>query len=521
MSTTAAMVASTLGHLKALGVVDHVLCAGARNAPLVAALTDQASQTGFRLWHHFDERTAAFFALGLAKKQGRPVGVITTSGTAAAELLPAAVEAYYSSIPLVLVTADRPARYRMSGAPQAIEQVGLFGGYASAMIDAQQESDFAKISSWTRSGPIHLNVCLEEPKVGFTPEPIPQIPLRNFLPEGPELCDTVVDTLANWFRAGDRALIILGELPENWQAPVRQFLRESALPFWAEATSGLREIPELMSHNLRSERELMKTPVDRVCRIGGVPSCRFWRELENLPDIEVLSVSPRPWSGLARPSECLMTPTFPTSIPVGKSASRTSSTDIDRLDHLLRRYPKSEPAVMRMLSEIIPSSALVFLGNSLPIREWNLAASFVQGHPHCRANRGANGIDGEIASFLGLACDEGEAWGIFGDLTALYDLNAPAFLAQMPSGQRRLVVVNNGGGRIFSRLPALASLDERARHITENRHQQSFAGWAELWKLAYVRWQAGEEPPTLPESDLVLEIVVDQADSEAFWREWK
>lgn len=521
MSNTATMVASTLGHLKALGVMDHVLCAGARNAPLVAALTDPPTEAEIRIWHHFDERTASFFALGLSKKHGRPVAVITTSGTAAAELLPAAVEAYYSSIPLVLVTADRPARYRMSGAPQAIEQVGLFGRYASVMIDAQQESDFAAITSWTRSGAIHLNICLEEPEVDFFPAPLPQLPLWVPSPEDPELAATVTDTLSDWFSSGDRALVILGELPEEWQEPVRQFLEDSELPYWAEATSGLREVPGLMSRNLHSERDLKKAPVDRVCRIGGVPSCRFWRDLEERPDIEVLSVSTRPWSGLARPSECLITPTFPQAIPVKHGTEWVTPSCEMAFDDLLQKHPRSEPALMRLLSEIIPSAAMVFLGNSLPIREWNLAASFTKEHPHCQANRGANGIDGEIATFMGLACDEVEAWGIFGDLTALYDLNAPALLAQMPPGQRRIVVINNGGGRIFARLPSLAGLDERARRITENRHQQSFAGWAELWNLAYFRWQAGESPPALPTGDLVLEIVVDQAASEAFWKEWK
>lgn len=515
------MVASTLGHLKALGVTDHVLCAGARNAPLVAALTDPSTDSCVRIWHHFDERTASFFALGLAKKNGRPVAVITTSGTAAAELLPAAVEAHYSGVPLVLVTADRPARYRKSGAPQAIEQVGLFGCYASVMIDAQQESDFAAISSWTGSGPIHLNICLEEPEVDIAPAPLPQLPTWLPSPDDPETTVKVTNSLSDWVNTGDRNLVILGELPEDWQAPVRQFLQHTDLPYWAEATSGLREVSSLLSRNVRSERELKQMLVDRVCRIGGVPSCRFWRDLEERPDVEVISVSTRPWSGLARPSACLVTPTFPRSIPVHRVAERNTTGNEMAFETLLQKHPAAEPAMMRQLSEIIPSAALIFLGNSLPIREWNLAASFTRGHPRCRANRGANGIDGEIATFLGLACDEEEAWGIFGDLTALYDLNAPALLAQMTPGQRRIVVINNGGGRIFARLPSLAGLDERARRITENRHQQSFAGWADLWDLPYLRWQAGEATPALPTGDLVLEIVVAQEASEAFWNDWK
>jgi len=521
MSKTAAMVATTLDHLESVGIIDYVLCAGARNAPLVAALTQTAGVSGLRLWHHFDERTASFYALGLAKRNGRPVAVLTTSGTAAAELLPAAVEAYYSAVPLVLVTADRPPRFRGSGAPQSIEQVGLFGIYASILIDAQREEDFAEIASWDQGGPLHLNVCLEEPEIEIGHAPRPLLPKRESTTVKPEASPELRSEFAAWFADMNQSIVMLGELPESWREAVADFLLRTRLPFWAEATSGLREDSRLATQALRSERDLAAIPVARVCRIGGVPSCRFWRDLETKPQVAVLSISPRPWSGLARSSTCLVSAAFPKahSVPAGREPSVTSQAL--RLEELLKRLPASEPALLRKLSEMIPSSALVFLGNSLPIREWNLAASLDHPHPHCRANRGANGIDGEVATFLGLACDETEAWGIFGDLTALYDLNAPALLVQMPPGQRRIVVLNNGGGRIFARLPALARLDERARVITENRHRVRFEAWAELWGLAYVRWPAHEPMPDLPPGDLVLEVVVDQETSEAFWQEWQ
>jgi 2-succinyl-5-enolpyruvyl-6-hydroxy-3-cyclohexene-1-carboxylate synthase len=132
--------------VRGLGVIDFCVCGGSRNAPLIAALA-----SGYTF---VDERSAAFFALGRAKRDGRPVAVITTSGTAAAELLPAAVEAFYSGVPLILITADRPARFRGSGAPQSIEQVGLFGVYAATDIDR-----------WTRRTPLHINVEFDEPLI--------------------------------------------------------------------------------------------------------------------------------------------------------------------------------------------------------------------------------------------------------------------------------------------------------------------------------------------------------------------
>src|SRR5437016_5389318 len=130
--------------VRGLGVVDFCICGGSRNAPLIVAL-----ETGYTF---VDERSAAFFALGRAKRDERPVAVITTSGTAAAELLPAAIEAYYSGVPLVLITADRPARYRGTGAPQAIEQSAIFGVYAERSL-----------RDWNRRMPLHINVEFDEP----------------------------------------------------------------------------------------------------------------------------------------------------------------------------------------------------------------------------------------------------------------------------------------------------------------------------------------------------------------------
>ena len=150
-----------------LGVENFCVCGGSRNAPLLSVLAvgrwplaeeKPATANGQRptsnVFSFVDERSAAFFALGRAKLTERPVAVITTSGTAAAELLPAAVEAHYSGVPLILITADRPARYRGTGAPQAIEQEAIFGVYASR--DA---------ASWSRIGPLHINIEFDEPLI--------------------------------------------------------------------------------------------------------------------------------------------------------------------------------------------------------------------------------------------------------------------------------------------------------------------------------------------------------------------
>ena len=134
-----------IDEVRRLGARDFCVCAGSRNSPLLAVL-------GTSVYSFVDERSAAFFAIGRSKLHGAPVAVVTTSGTAAAELLPAAIEAYYSGIPLILITADRPARFRGTGAPQSIEQVGLFGVYAESNLE-----------SWSGAKPLHLNIEFDEP----------------------------------------------------------------------------------------------------------------------------------------------------------------------------------------------------------------------------------------------------------------------------------------------------------------------------------------------------------------------
>ena len=181
------------------------------------------------------------------------------------------------------------------------------------------------------------------------------------------------------------------------------------------------------------------------------------------------------------------------------------------------RFPRSEPALVHDLSRWIPSHALVYLGNSLPIREWNRFATTDPPHPHAYASRGANGIDGQVATFLGLSNGAEESWGLFGDLTALYDLNAPALLPQLAPGKRRIVVINNGGGRIFSRLPSMAGMAHGEKQVTENRHRIGFEAWASMWGVEYRFWRAGEAfPADLPDT-VLIEAIPDEDETEAFW----
>ncbi len=510
------------------GVAEYIVCAGARNIPFLVPLLQACEAPGSpRVFHHFEERAAAFFALGRIKRLGRPVAVVTTSGTAAAELLPAMIEAHYSGLPLLALTADRPANFRGTGAPQAIEQVGLFGPYATAAWDVRDDGILSELGGWGGTGPAHLNVCFDEPGPEQNPD-VEAMTLANEPASGDSLCveDEPPDALLEFLKRAERLVVLLGELTQEEASNLEPWLRDLGAPIWAEAASHLRESDLLAGLRLKSGEAILRDlrPA-QVLRLGGVPSCRYWRDLENEPSLEVCSVSRTGFSGLARPSLNLRAKVsaigeLPDSRAMGDTKAMLPQDEKAAwgLEALFQEYPHSEPTCFRRLSGIIPNESLVFLGNSLPIREWNLAATAENRKFRCFANRGANGIDGQLSTFLGCSMgEEAESWGIFGDLTALYDTVAPWMLEQMTEGVCRIVIVNNEGGQIFSRLPAVAGQSGRVRQTIENRHAISFQKWAEWWGLEYLCWRGdGWAPPEGRHA--VIEIRPDAEESEAFWK---
>jgi 2-succinyl-5-enolpyruvyl-6-hydroxy-3-cyclohexene-1-carboxylate synthase len=137
------------------------------------------------------------------------------------------------------------------------------------------------------------------------------------------------------------------------------------------------------------------------------------------------------------------------------------------------------------------------------------------------ANRGANGIDGLVSTFYGISSGAAEAWMIVGDLSTLYDLSAPWIAEQLPAGNRRIVIINNGGGKIFSRVESLRSLAAEARGMIENRHGIDFEPWAQLWKLAYRCVAKPDDLRDLPDGDVIIEVIPDAEQTEAFWQAWQ
>lgn len=518
------------------GVRTFVVCPGGRNAPLVESL-ERVSGAFAEVLHFFDERSAAFFALGRAKRDRRPVAIVTTSGTAAAELLPAMIEAWYEGEPLVAVTADRPARYRGTGAPQAIDQRRLYGAHVTFEADLDRPG-----TAWSLdgiSGPAHVNVCFEEPLLGdWRGEPFSlddrtgvdarswpnqdgpaEIALRQTA--GPDLDDTGI--VSAFLDEHPRPLVIVGALQTSRdQASTRDFCRALGAPVLAEASShmwGALDGLVLEGREASAQVLIRSGRVGSVVRIGDVPSFRVWRDLEKRTHVPVMSVSRRCWPGLTRGRLLQVRADQPFPFPQPRRAKAWPAAEAEavfaedrarwrRIAALLAECPASEAGLVARLSRAIPRQSSVYLGNSLPIREWNQFAALEDRAFVMRENRGVNGIDGQLSTFLGAAEPGRENWAVVGDLTALYDLQAPWSMRHCPGITTRIVVINNGGGRIFGRLFENPNF--------QNRHQTSFEGWATMWSLGWSQ----ELATPVDEQAAVIELRPDEAQTTAFWAAW-
>ena len=501
------------------GIHEFCLCPGARNAPFVYPLV-HSSQV--RIYYWPEERSAAFFALGRIKATGLPVAVVTTSGTAAGETLPAAMEAHYTGLPLVILTADRPRRFRGTGAPQSAEQVGLFSCYAHETQDLA-EGDHCCLNNWTRQGPVHLNVCFEEPKDSqcqasrLNPYVEPGLwkqPL-NFCPDGRYL---------SFLQQSCFPLVIVGALhPSQYEAAIAFLLHLNA-PVYLEGISGIREDPRLTSLRMTWMERIwifaaqQGYPVDGILRLGSVPTARLWRDLEyKAGKIQVCSISEQPFSGLScadvihtsLPSffdwaQTLMPPHDYSYLNWKEADNKAQQS----LQDLFLEEPLSEPGLIHALSSKIPAGSKVYLGNSLPIREWDLAATYQPRGFQMSCSRGLNGIDGQIATFLGYSSAEQDNWSILGDLTVLYDLAAPWITSQLPDVATNVVLVNNGGSGIFARMFAHPAF--------QNTHQLNFEPIAHFWGWRYEKWEFVPESISPSQGGRLIEIVPDDQATKRF-----
>jgi 2-succinyl-5-enolpyruvyl-6-hydroxy-3-cyclohexene-1-carboxylate synthase len=501
-----ALASAFVEELARCGVREAVIAPGSRSTPLALALW---RQEGIEARVIVDERSAGFFALGAALASGRPVAVLCTSGTAAANLHPAVCEADESNVPLIVLTADRPPELRGIGAGQTIDQLKLYGSAVRWFCEVgTHEADdagllhlrstacraYAAAAGDARPGPVHLNLAWRDP---LGPEPHPEdvtasSPLalegRGARPltqvprgGGPPPSADMVDVMAGHVRDSPRGLIVCGRQPDPALAePVAALARATGYPILAEPTSQLRLGPH--------DRDLVISAYDVIAHVGGEAlEPEFIIRFGDLPTSKAL----RAWlSGLGEVPQVVFDPSFgwnqPTRAAVvivrtdpialasalgeamnegerGDWAARWRSAEkaaTDAVDaELADAAEPTEPAVHAALGALYGDGDIVYTASSMPIRDQESFLRPTDAAVRFLANRGANGIDGLISAGIGAAAaTDSPTWIVTGDLGLHHDSNGLAALRHA-STPVRIVVLDNGGGGIFELLPQAEQLD--------------------------------------------------------------
>jgi 2-succinyl-5-enolpyruvyl-6-hydroxy-3-cyclohexene-1-carboxylate synthase len=436
------------------GMQQVVLCPGSRNAPLSFAL---AATDGLVVHSRVDERTAAFLALGIAKTSRRPVAVVTTSGTAAANLHPAVLEAAHAGVRLVAITADRPGSLRGKGANQTTDQVRLFGD-AAGFADLERPEIVVLDEAWGQDGPVHLNVHLTEPLVPDATS-VPWVPGRSdhsTVKSGP----LDGEELTTQLPLGPRTVVVAGDDSGN---RARLLAEQANWPLLAEPTSGSRN----GTMPIRTYRLLLGTElgerIERVVVLGHPTLSRPVSRLLAREDIEVVSVRDKGrWA--ARP--------FPVAAEYDAvsvdaaddseewvEAWRTADAELaGRIDAFVAEQAGLTPYdVAAAVNAAVPPNGLLFVGASNPIRDLDLMARpYPVGERRLLlANRGLAGIDGTVSSAIGAVLGRphtSRALLYVGDVTFLHDLTGLVIGPEERRPDLTIVVANDDGGSIFATL---------------------------------------------------------------------
>jgi 2-succinyl-5-enolpyruvyl-6-hydroxy-3-cyclohexene-1-carboxylate synthase len=474
------------------GVREAVLSPGSRSAPLAVALHAADADGRLRLHVRTDERAAAFTALGLAKASGRPVVVLTTSGTAAANLHPAVLEASESGVPIVVLTADRPPELRATGANQTVDQVGLFGSAVRLFHEVgAPEARTGQVAYWraltsralaaatgattSDPGPVHLNLALREPLVPDGDETWAE-PLDGRAGGAPwTRVDSRAATAAEAAPSSDdwpgRTLVLVGDAPPSWASGVRLLAEANGWPVVSEPSGNARDgLTALRSgHLLLADRGFLTAHrPDAVLVVGRPTLHRSVTALLRDADVRVEVAAPTArWADPTRTAaavhRAVPRPAGHRGPPHGTSwldswrrADAAVSTELDRLlDDASAAGPAAEPAVARDLYAALPPGSLLVAGSSMPVRD--LCAAAARTGVTVLANRGAAGIDGTVSTAVGAALawqrdGGGPACALLGDLTFLHDAGGLLLGPDEARPDLALVVVNNDGGAIFGLL---------------------------------------------------------------------
>ena len=428
------------------GVTDVVISPGSRNAPLSLAFYAAQKKGLIKLHVRIDERTAAFFALGIAKASGRPVPIVCTSGTAVANYHPAVLEASHTNAPLLVLTADRPASLRRTGANQTTEQARIFGKAVRYFADVSgtaypMELPFNSL----QSGPVHLNIQFEEPLVGDDNEQW----LENLVISAPKVFSR--KSPGTFYTKSTRGVLVIGHDRAGFSLDaVTDFSKQLGWPVIAEDPLSFSDAISHASIFLTSRKIVEDLAPDTVVVIGRTTLSRSINSLIASAR-KVIAIDPRMATvdgDRTASQKFLQLPTVEVNQPDQdyaqawkKYSSRTSKliTDISTW---------SEALIAREIASGIPTGTSLFISSSRPIRD-------IEGFAEARtgvetfANRGLAGIDGNISTSLGIASQRNETIAVLGDLGFLHDLTA---LIHKEEINLKIFVINNDGGGIFSTL---------------------------------------------------------------------
>lgn len=512
----AAFARELIAALAAQGVTDYVLCPGSRSGPLAHALAEAASDAPplgaphVNLHVRIDERSAAFLAIGMARARAltgppRPVAVVTTSGTAVGNLLPAVMEAHHTGIPLLLLTADRPSELRGTGANQTTDQEGLFGGFVrwDATSSAPERAErggratllAARAVHWALGdterddlaaapGPVHLNLEFRDPlgpDGGSWPDMGPE--KATLLDRTRTRARTRLSTLSMPARrlADDaHGVVIAGDGAGD---DARRVAEAHGWPLLAEPTSGARSGDHALTHYVEmlasGHGQELAARVRRVVVIGRPTLSRpVQRLINSAPSLLVAAYGAR-WREVPRHAERVL-PAVPEEwfqpgtlddawLPEWRSTCAAVAVQPERWD---------ARAVAGVFVSSLTGDDVALLGSSGPIRMVDAVAPvWPTGQaPTLVANRGLAGIDGTVSTAMGLALALGRPTSaLMGDVTFLHDVGGLLVGSEERIPDLRIVVVNDGGGTIFGSLEHAAAPPGNVRRVFTTPHGVDFA----------------------------------------------
>lgn len=540
-----------------LGARQAVTCPGSRSTPLTIALARHP-----RLETHpvLDERSAAFLALGLARRRHVPTVLVCTSGTAAANFLPAIIEAQESRVPLLVLTADRPPEMRDCRSGQTIDQLKLYGGHVNFFhelavpaptVPALRYVRQLAIQAWDRAlapvaGPVHVNCPFRDPLPpvpdgrtdGLAARLRPADFFRAVRPlSAPESVPAPAAVRAVLGGGARRGLIIAGPAqpadPARYGRAVARLARASGWPVLADVLSPVREaagpgfVP-IAAYDMivRSAAQGAALRPERVLVLGEWPTSkrlRAWLEEAEVEavfvgdeagDADALHVRSRRLRGSVEALAAARWPA-PAAPAAWRRAWQQAEAAAQRgLDRQLRTAPaRFEGRVARLLARHLPRGTAVFVANSMPVRDLEYFWPAGRGRRPVLFNRGANGIDGTLSTALGVAHGQGPVVLVTGDLAFLHDSNGLLFAPRF-RGRLTVLVINNAGGGIFEHLP-VARFDPPFEEYFATPQAVSLAGLCAAHGVAHVQVRDWARLPRLlaappPAGVRVLEVRTDR-----------